>query len=126
MDGGTESVEALTRDSFGWLAWRWRGEDFLKYRGVQNKRVGAGGVRVALRFFAEFQDFLNGVAGVAEDGVASGLGEERADFGCGVGRTFGGEVDAVGSSCKRDGGGAVEEDLCGLVDLADNGDDGLG
>lgn len=116
LDGGAEGFEALARE----FAFRC---ELFKDRRVQDEGVGGGGVRVLLGFFSYFEDFFNGVAGVAENGLSSGLGEEAAGFGGGGGWGDGREMDAVGSGGECHFGGAVEQNFCGLIFFADGGDD---
>ena len=47
VDGGAEGVEALAGDFLA-VGRRWRGDDFFKYRSVEDEGVGGGGVGVAL------------------------------------------------------------------------------
>lgn len=76
--GGVEGVEAATGKQI------FAGYGFFEDGRIEDERVGGGGVRVSLGFFFGFEDFFEGVAGMAEDGIASGCGEEVAGLFGGV------------------------------------------
>lgn len=120
FDGESEGFEA------GAGEWVFAGDGFFKDRCEEDERVGRGCVRVPLRLFLHLENFFAGMAGVAEDGVASSAGEEVAGaLGC-DGERIGGQMDAVGSSVECNVWGAVEEDAGGLIFSADGGDDVAG
>jgi len=79
FDGCAEGFEALAGKQ-GLAV-----DGFFEDRRVQNECVVDGGVGIALRFFPDFEDFFAGVARVADHGVASCRGKERAGVGSGAG-----------------------------------------
>lgn len=121
IGGGVEGVESAARKQV------FAGDGFFEDGRVEDESVAGGGVGVLLGFFFCAKNFVDGVAGMADDGIASGSGEKVAGYESGVWRSGSGKVDSVGAGVEGnlcfDEGGAVEEDAGGLVFSADSGDD---
>ena len=119
--GGVEGVESA--------AWEqvFAGEGFFEDGRIEDESVAGGGVGVPLGFFFCAENLVDGVAGMADDGVASGSREKVAGCGGRGWRGGRGKVDSISSGAEGDlcfdEGGAAEEDAGGLVFGADNCDD---